>query len=204
MHLRNAEGKAVVRLEADERRSGLMMLADPQGEPRLYTGVTEQGGVAHMRNRVGETILSCGAAGEEQAGALRLFNASGGQVFHAAADGDGAGRLDVADGGGETVLTVGSLGDAGVALELLGADGRKGVVLAARPDGGLLNVRNELGNPTFIVGHGRNSSSGLLSLLNRRGIPVVQLTTDRLGAGMVEVKDEDGDRRNVLEPPARR
>ncbi len=201
--LLNDLGQPVVTADTDPQGSGRLVVGASNGEPKFYTGVTENGGVAHWKNDQGSIVTSIGSSSPIGSGSLLLFDRSGARAIAAAGQESGGGEIQLFNRAGDMVFTAADVADSGGLLTLYSQSGRRGVVAAARDSGGLLNLRNGMGNPMVVLGYEEDSRAGAISVLNQRGIQAVQIGVGKDQGGEMSVWDAEGRQRRAGLPHVR-
>ena len=161
---------------------------------------TSHGGVAQIFGAGTRPVMIAAAGETTEGGYLELFNAEGNRVLTTAADGDGGGRLDVADEKGAVVFSIDTIPDVGAALALMSTTGQKQFLLGTGPLGALMNLMNSAGETVIIAGTADEGGGGALSVKNGRGSQVLHAGYDTRGDGLITVWDNSGSRYQSVSP----
>ena len=181
--LRDATGATTVEAGNDTAGGGgRLALHGTTGGERLRLGP----GTMAVRNDVGATVVEVGGS---TAGGFVDVCTPGSRVATLRADSDGGGRLDLLNAAGKRVFSADVIDD-GAALALRTDQGRRGLLMAARAEGALMNLFNRRQVPVIAI-DAQDGPGGAVSILNQRGTPVVLLEADTEDRGIVRVYDAD-------------
>jgi hypothetical protein len=198
MTINNAAGAPVLSAAADARGTGRLDIADADGDPRVSTAVSEAGGVTRMQNADGATVAMLGATGGQPSGGLELSGTDGTKMVVLETEA-GGGRCDIRAGNGRSVFTAGVVDD-GIGLSLHDKNSRKSVVMSAQDRGALLNLYNGYGSPMVGIAPGPNGRSGVVSVMNERGLRIAAVEANDDEAGQIRLFEADGRKERAILP----
>ncbi len=197
LSMRNTSGKEVLYGGAAADQSGVLRLADADGDESASL-VTSSGGALALKDGSGAMVASLASRGAGKGAAFEILNGAGAAALTADVGEDGGGRLMVGTSTGLPAFGAEAKGQSGVAG--IYSQERRVVAIGAGRAGGLFNLLDLAGQPIVVAGAATDGDGGAVSVRNTSGMQVGRLGVDATGNGELSVYNANNTVKSVVQP----